>query len=164
VQEYKDLMRNIFSEKEFSAMLSLYASDIIASDGMQCEKKYMHHMNVSCYDHSVAVARMSILIALRFNIDVDMKSLLRGALLHDYFLYDWHEPDKSHRLHGFYHAACALKNAERDFNLTPVERDIIVKHMFPLNPHPPRCPESFIVTTADKICAVREIFSSDSMG
>jgi len=77
-------------------------------------------------------------------------------LLHDYFLYDWHDPDPSHRLHGFRHPFFALARAEEDFELTPRERNIIVRHMFPLVPVPPTCREAWIVCLADKWCALRE--------
>lgn len=141
------------------SLLYGYASDILASAGMQREKGYKQHGDISCYGHSVAVACMSIRLTAVLHIRVDMKSMIRGALLHDYFLYDWHEADRSHRLHGFIHAKRALQNAERDFSLTDVERDIIVKHMFPMNPSFPRYRESVIVTAADKICAAREVLS-----
>ena len=39
-----------------------------------------------------------------FSIKINEKSLIRGALLHDYFLYDWHKSDQGHRLHAFFHA------------------------------------------------------------
>lgn len=100
---------------------------------------------------------MSVQLAERLGVRVDMKSMVRGALLHDYFLYDWHEADSSHRLHGFTHARRALENAERDFSLNDIQRDIIAKHMFPMNPKLPRRKESVIVTIADKICATREV-------
>lgn len=48
-------------------------------------------------------------------IQVNMRYLVCGALLRNYFLYAWYEPDKSHQLHAFSHAKCALHNAERDF-------------------------------------------------
>ena len=92
----------------------------------------------------------------RAGILVDRASLLRGALLHDYFLYDWHDPNPSHRLHGFRHPFFALARAEEDFELTPRERNIIVRHMFPLVPVPPTCREAWIVCLADKWCALRE--------
>ena len=108
---------------------------------------------------SRAVARASLSFAERLGragISVDRASLLRGALLHDYFLYDWHDPDPSHRLHGFRHPFFALARAEEDFELTPRERNIIVRHMFPLVPVPPTCREAWIVCLADKWCALRE--------
>ena len=61
-----------------------------------------------------------------------------------------------HRLHGFRHPFTALRNAEADFSLTARERNIIVRHMFPLVPIPPTCREAWIVCLADKYCALRE--------
>ncbi len=148
------------SDQQLPDILLEHARDILQSEGLQSEKAYRQHGDVSCYDHSIAVTLLSVRLARWLPFKFDMRSLVRGALLHDYFLYDWHEADKSHRLHGFIHARRALENAERDFTLTPVERDIILKHMFPLNPRPPRYKESFIVILADRICATREILAS----
>ena len=51
----------------------------------------------------------------------------------------------------------AMKPQERcDFTLDAVERDVIERHMFPLNPVPPRYRESVLVCLADKICAIGE--------
>ena len=86
--------------------------------------------------------------------DVDWRSLVRGALLHDYFLYNWREHNGDHKLHGFYHARKAMENAERDFGLNPIEANIIHRHMFPLNPTPPKYRESVVVTCADKILSL----------
>lgn len=148
-----------YSERELITLLHQHADDILMSEGMQSEKGYKQHGDVNCYEHSVSVACISVKLALFFHIKVDMKSMIRGALLHDYFLYDWHDTDKNHRLHGFFHAERALENADRDFVLTDVERDVIVKHMFPLNLHLPRYRESMVVSIADKICAFREVLS-----
>lgn len=84
---------------------------------------------------------------------------VRGALLHDYFLYDWHQPHKEYGLHGFTHPSTALRNAVQDFDLNAVERNIIARHMFPLVPIPPRYRESVIVCLADKFCSLNETFS-----
>ena len=51
----------------------------------------------------------------------------------------------------------ALDNAQRDFHLNAVERDVIRKHMFPLNLRPPRYRESVLVSCADKLCALGEM-------
>ena len=47
------------------------------------------------------------------------------------------------------HGAYALENAERDFELGVVERDMIASHMFPLAPMP-RHREGWVLTLADK--------------
>ena len=53
--------------------------------------RYMQHGDTSVFLHSVAVAYFSYYLALKMNAPVDIHSLILGALLHDYFLYDWHE-------------------------------------------------------------------------
>lgn len=37
-----------------------------------------------------------------FHAHVNYGSLIRGALLHDYFLYDRHDKSNGHRRHGFF--------------------------------------------------------------
>ena len=59
------------------------------------------------------------------------------------------------------HPSVARNNADRDFELNDVERDIIAKHMFPLTPFLPMYRESFIVSIADKWCALAETFKID---
>ncbi len=142
---------------EATAKLVRYGGDILPSAGMQQERGYVQHGVFSCYDHSVRVAYMSLWLAARLPGCADERALVRGALLHDYFLYDWHDPDPSHRWHGFHHARRALQNACADFELGARERDIIRKHMFPLNFRPPRYRESWIVCAADKLCATGEV-------
>lgn len=125
------------------------------------ERNYLQHGSTTVYEHSVHVALASIFLAEWLHIRVDGPSLLRGALLHDYFLYDWHDPCPGHRLHGFTHPKTALQNASRDFNLTEIEKNIIARHMFPLTLVPPTCREAWIVCLADKYCALQEtIFRS----
>ncbi len=129
---------------------------ILASSGMQSEKRFVQHGDISVFAHSLAVAVLCLWLSRRLPGRSDERALVRGALLHDYFLYDWHEDDPSHRWHGFHHAAAALRNAEREFSLSRIERDMISSHMFPLNLRPPRCRESAILCVADKIVATRE--------
>ena len=56
------------------------------------------------------------------------------------------------------HPITALVNATHLFTLNDKEKDIIVKHMWPLTPALPKYAESFVVSTADKMCALAEIF------
>ncbi len=137
-------------------LLRHYARDILASPGMRLGRLHPQHGRVSVLQHSLAVALMCVKLARGLRLRVDEQALVRGALLHDYFLYDWHERDAAHRWHGFRHPATALKNAERDFRLGDTERDMIAHHMFPLVPVPPRRRESVLLCVADKLCAIRE--------
>lgn len=98
---------------------------------------------------------MSVRIAKWLPIQVNMDALVIGALLHDYFLYDWHD-GKGRHFHGFTHPECAKRNAEMDYTLSPRVKNIIARHMFPLTPVPPTCTEAWIVCIADKICAIEE--------
>jgi len=152
------------SIKTIKNEIVLHAPEVITSPLLDVERNFIQHGSVNVFEHSYSVACVGVYIAKRFRIKVDYPSLVRGALLHDYFLYDWHIPDKSHRLHGIYHAKKALYNASRDFELNKIERDIISKHMFPLNIKLPRYKESVIVCIADKICATYETLSSTYLG
>ena len=137
-----------------------YAARQLAQAGrLDLTREFIQHGDVTVYAHVTSVARASLSFAERLGrvgVSVDRASLLRGALLHDYFLYDWHEKDASHKWHGFHHPAAALRNASADFGLSPRERDVIAKHMFPLTLRPPRFRESWIVCLADKWCALEE--------
>ena len=137
-------------------MVHKRGADILKSANMQKEKKFLQHGKVSVYTHSVRVAVLSLFLAELLRVKVNEEAMMRGALLHDYFLYDWHEKDDSHRWHGFSHARAALKNAKKDFQLGEIEQDVIQKHMFPLNLKPPKYKDSVLVCLADKLSALEE--------
>ena len=120
------------------------------------EKAAMQHGCTTIYQHSIHVAYVSLFLMEKWHIPLDEISLVKGALLHDYFLYDWHENDASHRLHGFHHPNTALRNALRDYKLNKREENMIARHMFPLTPIPPGCREAWLVCLADKWCAMKE--------
>jgi uncharacterized protein len=146
-----------------SALLSpciVQEVDILAkSTRINESKNYIQHGKTSVYEHSLNVTKMSCAIARFTGWQVDVSSLVRGALLHDYFLYDWHIPAREHKWHGFRHPSFAFDNANRDCKLTYIEIDIIKHHMFPLTIKPPKTREGLIVCIADKICAIQEIFT-----
>lgn len=137
-----------------------YGADILLSSGMELEKTFFQHGTVSVYEHSLSVAILCVIIAALLPLRINTRSLVRGALLHDYFLYDWHIPDKKHRLHGFHHAKRAYKNAAQDFELNEIEENMIRSHMFPLNLILPKCRESVILCICDKLCASKEVLTN----
>jgi len=126
-------------------------------------KKFIQHGDITTYDHCLHVAYRSFFLAKKFNLSIDEKSLVYGAMLHDFFLYDWHDKNyERKRLHGFHHPKTALHNAENLHELSEIERDIIIKHMWPLTLKFPKYRESYLVTFSDKICSLMEIYSSQN--
>lgn len=137
-------------------LLGRHCSDILASPGMEVERACIQHGDTTVFEHSVNVTLRAIALAQALRVPVDERALVRGSLLHDYFLYDWHVPDPSHRLHGFRHPDFARANAVRDFRAGPLEQHMISRHMFPLTPLPPTCREAVILCVADKVVATGE--------
>ncbi|MEG1848263.1 MAG: phosphohydrolase [Lachnospiraceae bacterium] len=135
-----------------------YGDEILKSKNFSKTSGYMQHGTMSVRQHCINVAKCSLAINEKLGIHCKKRDLIRGALLHDYFLYDWHDKEhvKLHRLHGFNHPTTALLNAGKEYSLSPRERDIIKKHMWPLTVKPPVCREAWVVTTADKYCSLME--------
>ena len=146
------------TQKRIQNELNHYGWDILHSENFDSSKNNMQHGRISVKEHSIQVARLSVAFSEWLGIEHSRRDLVRGALLHDYFLYDWHEVDRvnPHRLHGFHHPARALKNAEKEYDLTDRQREIIIKHMWPLTIKPPMCREAWLVTMADKYCSLLE--------
>ncbi len=106
-----------------------------------------HSKHCNRLDHSVYVAYLSFLFCRRFRLDY--VAAARAGLLHDFHFAD--EEAGIRRL--WRHPWDALENAEGKYALTAKEKDIIVKHMWPL----PRHRETFVVSMADKVCALLEM-------
>lgn len=118
-------------------------------------KRYAQHGSVSTYSHVVRVAVTAVKWSRALRLSVSEDELLRGALLHDYYLYDWHDP--INKGHATKHPLRALTNAEEDFELTDKERNIIAAHMWPLPPERiPKSREAWLVCGADKWCSLLE--------
>lgn len=147
-------------QKQLHRQIREAASDIIKSQNFNATKAHIQHGNMTVNNHCMNVAKYSIAISEKLGIPCQKEELIRGALLHDYFLYDWHVGDyaKPYKLHGLYHPGRALRNALKEYQLTPREQDIIKKHMWPLTVVPPMCREAWIVTAADKWCSLMETF------
>ena len=160
VRQAEKWQRKLERFRRIQRQIERDATDILQSENFNRMKEYIQHGNVTVNAHVMNVARYSISISEKLHIPCSRRELIRGALLHDYFLYDWHIPDAEnpHKLHGFYHPGVALRNAMQEYELTSRERDIIRKHMWPLTVIPPGCREAWIVTTADKWCSLMETF------
>lgn len=153
---YNAYVKSYVINKENAPDFFDIVGDIYATPEFRSMEQYIQHADITRVQHIMSVAYLSYLDAKARN--KNYKSTARGAMLHDLFYYDWHtKGDGSHRLHGYRHPGFALKNAKALFELSPLEENIIKRHMWPLTPTPPRYSESFIVSLADKYCATQEI-------
>lgn len=59
-------------------------------------RRCIQHGKVSVYAHCVSVADTACVLAETLHLRVNERALIRGALLHDYFLYDWHDKANGH--------------------------------------------------------------------
>lgn len=139
--EFKSYLRGLTGTKEAALM-----------------KRCIQHGRISTYAHVVSVARLSFYLNRRLHVGAPDAELVRGAFLHDFYLYDWHENGYPGRLHGLHHPAVALKEALRRYRLTPIEQNIIISHMWPLTIFSfPRSRAAVLVCLSDKICSAYEV-------
>lgn len=140
-------------------MFRRYMEEIAEEPAIQPMKQTPQHKGGTSFAHCVAVAAMSYKIAKKLGWDVDPKSLARGAMLHDFYLYDTETMPYSDYQHSLVHPKLSLQNAEKVFDLNNKERNIILSHMWPIPGAPlPRSREAWLVCMADKICATREMY------
>lgn len=155
-------------DKEFANIIK----EITSNEKVNEMKKYKQHYDVSTYEHCIHVSYMCYVICKKLKLDYI--SAARAGMLHDLFLYDWHGKQYKYkldyientkkpeflkrylRLHAFSHPKIALKNAKDEFELNELEQEMILKHMWPVTIALPRHIETYIITIADKLCAINE--------
>ncbi len=130
--------------------------DILDSPVFQSMDRFMQHGDTTCKAHCIKVSYMSYCICKR--LGWDHREVARAGLLHDFFLYDWHTHAKEtgEHFHGFTHPRVAHNNAVKHFELTEKEKDMILRHMWPLTPIPPKSREGFAIIYSDKFCGLAE--------
>ncbi len=136
-----------YNDEEFYEIIN----DIISLKQFKKLKKVKHH-GITRYNHSLRVAYYTYLITKKLHFKY--KQATRAALLHDFFTTETKQLSSLKRLK--LHPEYALKNAEKYFELTALEKDIIKKHMFPITIKLPRYIESWIVDFVDDIASFYE--------
>ncbi len=154
------IVLELHGRKPFEKEYYETVQDILDHDEFQKLKDYFHH-NSSIYHHVHDVAYLSYRISKYLKLDY--RSTARGALLHDFFLYDWRNHDvpdlPREKFHGLEHPKIAVANAKKHFSINEIEEDIIRKHMWPLTIVPPKYRESYIVSFADKYLSSKEFIN-----
>lgn len=139
--EYDDLIRDLLEHPLVQSM-----ADCIS------------HGQTTMLDHSMAVSWQSYRMSRCLGLNV--RAAARAGLLHDFYLYDWHQGHDYKGLHGFIHPRIALTRASENFDIDPVEADSIACHMWPLTLRPPRHFVGWVVCLADKFCAIKEMVNN----
>lgn len=149
----ESLLQKIYSNDEFIQMID----DLLNNDTVKQMKNFRQHYETSCFDHCLIASYYCYLYGKKFNLDY--VSCARAAMLHDLFLYDWRKKQDDRKgLHAFTHPKTAYKNASKLFDLNEKEKDIILKHMWPVTIALPKYKESYLLTLVDKYCALNESY------
>lgn len=131
-----------------------YVEDLLETEAVKKLANYTQHVHSTRLEHSISVSYYSYLLAKKWGGNA--KATARAGLLHDLFYYDWRTTKFDEGTHAYIHPRIAVKNAEKITELSDLERDIILKHMWGATIAPPKYKEGYIVTFVDKYCAVKE--------
>ncbi len=149
--------------------------EILKHPEFQKRKLFMHHHNLSVWDHSTLVSFKAFMASKYFKADKRVCAI--AGLLHDFYSQAWistpeiealedgkytkamKEPKPWYKMHGFTHAKDASINYIKYFPHLEDKKitNCILRHMFPLNIIPPRYREGLIITAVDKLNSVHEL-------
>ena len=147
------------SEEQKNKLENIYQS-FLNDEKILRMKDIPMHRGSNCYFHSFKVAKLAIKRSLRHK-EVNLEVVLIGAILHDYYLYDWRQDRSKLKKHGHRHPYIASENASRDFDVSPTIKKVIETHMWPINIGDfPDTKEARIVANADTRVAFVEALSS----
>lgn len=154
IEKLSDLVKNIRDDnhKEYYEAVA----DILEHPVVKRMSEYNHHYGTSCYRHCLHVSYMNYVICKKLGLDA--VSAARAGMLHDLFLYDWHTRAKEtgNYFHGLTHPRHAMKMADKNFELSKMEKEIILHHMWPITITPPTSKEGLITTITDKVSGLLE--------
>ena len=138
-------------EREFVEL----TRELLDSEPVRMMGRWKHHGPVTTLDHSLFVAFSTYRVARLLRMDVH--AAVRGALLHDLYLYDSRDKSAHPGNQCFDHPRFAARNAAALTPLSDKEQNIILSHMWPLGGALPRSLEAWMVDLVDTICTGLEI-------
>lgn len=146
-------LQNWQKDEEFLSCVA----DLLEKEEVQKMKHIIQHYHSTRLEHSISVSYRSFCIARKMNLNT--RAIARAGLLHDLFYYDWRTTKFDEGTHAYMHPRIACANAEKLTELSELERDIIIKHMWGATVAFPKYRESYVVTFVDKYCACNEALS-----
>ena len=143
-------------EKRFDFL----SKDLLSNKDVLRMQDFVQHGKVNTLSHCVEVAKTALHLNSLLNMHADEKVLVEAGILHDFYLYDWHDASIKvplFKMHGFTHAKKASENAKSLINVDDKTCKAIKSHMWPLNiTNFPLSKEAWLLCIADKICAGKE--------
>lgn len=139
-------IRYSYENEEFNNIINPIMNEATFQGLMQ-----ITHHGVTRYNHCIRVAFYTYTVT-KF-LHLNYYEATRGALLHDFF-YDREGKKKKEML--VFHPKYALEMAKEHFDISGIEEDIILSHMFPVAPRVPRYVESWIVDLVDDWAGIYE--------
>ena len=147
------------TEEQKEKLESLYQS-FLKDEKILRMKDISMHRGSNCYIHSFKVAKKAIKKSLNKK-NINLEVVMIGAILHDYYLYDWRQDRSKLKKHAKNHPAVAIENAMRDFSISEEVKKVIKSHMWPLNiKEYPKSKEAKIVSISDKAVTIGESLTS----
>ncbi len=116
------------------------------------ELNNIRHHGMTRLDHCVRVAYYSYKVT-KF-LGLDYKLVTKAAVLHDFFTNEVEDMSLLKRFTK--HPQIACDNACKYFDLNDKQKDIILKHMFPITLVPSKYIETYIVDFVDDVAAIYE--------
>ena len=143
-------IENKYQDLKYTSIVS----DILYHPEFTKTKNISHH-GLNRYEHCVRVSYYSYKTAKILHLDYEKTA--RAGLLHDFFLETKENKKKKDKFQILInHPKKALATSKKYFDITPIEEDIILSHMFPIGLRTPKYLESWIVTIVDDIMAIYE--------
>ena len=147
------------SEEQKERLENLYQSFLNDEKILRMQDISMHRGS-NCYFHCFKVAKKAIKKSLNRK-DVNLEVVLVGAILHDYYLYDWRIDRSKLKKHAKNHPDIAIDNAIKDFNISDDVKRVIKTHMWPINIKAyPNTKEAKLVSLSDKAVTIGESLTS----
>lgn len=133
---------------------SMLVNDILTNEDF-CKLKNIEHHATNKYAHSIRISYRAYKIA-KF-LKLDYIKVARAGLLHDFALSKNGRTLKERFIETFIHPKSALEESKKRFELSDMEENIIVSHMFPFYIALPKYAESWLVDIVDKIIGSYEM-------
>ena len=114
--------------------------------------KEMRHHGITRFDHCERVAKFTYRFTKFFHLNYNEATF--AAMLHDFFTTEVKKVNVYSKMAR--HPKIAVDNSSKYFELSDLEKDIILTHMFPVTVKPPKYLESWIVDFIDDVVALYE--------